>query len=139
MSKQNVLTKKQLNVIDALAKGYALSGILKRNHISPTTFHRWFASEAFERELGFRHALMQRQSALLLDQNACKAAKNLIKLMNNKDKPDIARRACLDVLNLINNEQPTNAFATSEPATVTMDQDTAGEVLKLLSKESKKP
>ena len=141
MGGQYLLTKKQLELIDALAKGQKLEGILKRKKIAPATFHRWFASEAFEQELQFRHQLAQRQSALLLEQHAYKAAKKLIDLMGKEEKPDVVRRACLDVLNLTNNSKRTaeaKAAKSSEPATVTMDKATAAAMLDLLSNECKK-
>ncbi len=141
MAGRNLLTKKQLKLIDALANGQPLSGILKRENIALATFRRWFFSEAFDQELRFRRELIQQQSALLLERKACSAAKKLVKLMDNEEKPDVARRACLDVLNLTNSSKSTadaSAVKSSGPATVTMDKRMAAAMLELLAEQAQK-
>lgn len=130
------LTKKQLQLIDALAQGLDLCDVPTQCNISPATFHKWVTSEAFERELRFRQNTAQRQSELLLGRNASKAARKLIELMEEKDKPDVTRKACLDILSLTGKQTPTTAAKPSESSTESLDKEVAAKILELLSKNN---
>lgn len=126
------LSKKQRTLIDTLAEGLDIAEVLRRCDISPATFHQWVTSEAFRRELAFRQTTACRQSRLLLGQNACIAVRKLITLMDDKDKPDVARRACLDILALVNADT-SEPIAPEPPTTAAVDDATAAEILSLLT------
>lgn len=127
------LNKTQRELIDALAEGLDIGALLKKFNLTSATFHRWLTSEAFERELHFQQSVARRQSELLLGRNAFNAAQKLIKLTNDTEKPDIARRACLDILSLTSKGSTEPMTETPAPAKVPLDEKTAAAMLDLLT------
>jgi hypothetical protein len=133
MSELKQLNVNQLKVIEALAKGADEDALLETGKIkSKQTLYKWLTSEGFARQMRLRRQVARCQSELLLADNVYTAAEKLVGLMDETNKPDVARRACLDVLALVDTDLPPLYEPTAEMP-VSLDRETAGRMLDLLS------
>jgi len=111
--------------------------VLDKHSISRSLYHRWLADERFNAEFEKRIAQAYRAGRIILARHAAAAAEKLVELTACKDKPDIARRACLDI---IATENPIPAGLPAEtqpddptPATAPLTPETASRILALLA------
>lgn len=129
------LTKKQLHLINLLAKGTDFDEAGVQCGTAPATLRKWLSSETFTTELAFRQDIARRQSELLLSRFATTAASKLIALLES-EKEETVRKACLDILNLTG-KQPQATGENVPPKPIQpLDSKTADKLLEVLSKEN---
>lgn len=132
------LTKRQLQLIDALASGMEVPDAMSQCKVSAGRFRQWSKSELFQEELEFRQQLAGQQSRLLIGKFVPLAAGKLIRLLES-EKEEVARKACLDILQMATANIPTtrqNTIATKEKP-LSLPPELANKLLKLLAKEEK--
>lgn len=134
MSEPKQLNQTQLKVVEDLASGKEVEWILKTHHITTKTFYKWLTGEAFARQMRLRRQVTRYQSQLHLADSVYAAAKKLVELTKD-DKPDVARRACLDVLELAHQELPP-MYEPPRPPRSPLDRETAGRMLDVLTGET---
>jgi len=99
-SKRRGLTGLQRRFLDRLFSGDGDEAAALRELGIPTwRYRRWLANAAFLEEMAFRIGAARRQWQLLVARYAPAAAARLIALTTD-EKPETARKACLDVLAL---------------------------------------
>ncbi|MCD6395599.1 MAG: hypothetical protein J7M40_19115 [Planctomycetes bacterium] len=133
------LSSKQLGVIDDLVGGEMdEKAVLAVHRVSMNDYGQWLEQTDFTALLQFRLDTMRRSAILLIAAYAPKAAETLLVLTRDK-KPEVARRACLDILTMpqalsdAGNEAPDKA--TIEPH---IDTQTAAEVLAAMAQVRRK-
>ena len=132
----NKLTKRQLNFIDELFKsGGDEAAVCLSNNISAAVYRRWLNQKAFTDELVFRGESAKRASRILLTQYLTVAAAKLVALTGS-DKEETARRACLDILSLNNDEVAADEEMPAEAALPKISPQTASKLLKVLAEDS---
>ncbi len=131
------LTKKQRDLIDALADGKTPSEAIAECNVTPAVFRRWLGGEAFAAEMAVRQDIARRQSKLMLAKSATEAAANLIGLLK-AEQPETARKACLDVLALTGTQakKETAGIPLPQPKPQPLDEATAAKMLDILAEES---
>ena len=135
MSQFKRLTKKQLSVIDEIFNGELTEQqILNKYKISRTIFNNWLGDKTFTEHFDKRVAAAYLHSSAYLARYAELAASKLVRLIES-DKPDIARRACLDIISMlkVSNENPQ--LQKQEPKTPrqTLSSEAAGRILAALA------
>jgi hypothetical protein len=111
MAMRKRLTRKQLAVLDDLfssdssANESGAGGILEKHGVSAADYRRWHSEEAFAQEYEARLAALGRQSRLLIARYASFAAAKLIALTESENQ-ETARKACLDIIDRIQNSDP---------------------------------
>ncbi len=99
-TQETKLNKRQLNVLDELFAGnIGEQQIFEKYKISRSVFESWLGQTNFISALRGRIAAAYQQSAMLLARYAPLAAARLIALTES-DKPETARRACLDIIEM---------------------------------------
>ena len=141
MPEAKQLTKKQLDVIEDLFAGELdEQAILDKHKLSRKLYNQWRNDESFAEQFEKRITDSYRQSDVLIARYAPVAAAKLIQLTES-DKPETARKACLDIISmpiLIANRkaQPSEE---SQPADaqfpVSLNAETAGRLLAVLAEE----
>ena len=119
MKRDGRLSKKQLAVIGDLFEG-ALDepAIIKKHNLGAGTICKWFGDERFVAQLNHKIETALLQSRLIIARCGSVAAVKLVELTES-DKPETARRACLDIISL----QAKQSAAPAEPA----DKDRPGD------------
>ena len=109
------LTKKQLSVIDDLFAGELDEReIFEKHRINKRVYDKWLADENFANEFDRRVKSAHRQGELIISRYASIAAMKLVNLTESAN-PETARKACLDVINCLRqNNQPSPAEQASE-------------------------
>jgi hypothetical protein len=120
MGKQKKLSRKQSAVLDDMLAGELDErDILEKHRVSQTAFNRWLGEDAFTAELNRRLQWLNLQSELIITRYKTLAAARLVHLTES-EKPETARKACLDIINLPNRsdnplKQPSNEPTASQP------------------------
>ncbi len=141
MTKQaGELTEEQLAVIEDLADGELdETAVLKKHGVSKDNYRQWLEQEAYIAELQFLMDSARRLGMFRIARYAPKAAKSLLALATDKSKPDVARRACLDILtmpqSLADRVDEASDKGTIEPL---VDTPTAAIILAALAKAKRK-
>ena len=130
------LTKKQLHLINLLAKGTDFDEAAVQCGTTPATLRKWLRSETFTAELAFRQDIARRQSELLLGRSASTAASKLIALLES-EKEETVRKACLDILNLTDKQTENTSESTPPKPMAPLDSRTTEKLLNLLSEEKR--
>lgn len=141
MTKQaGELTEEQLAVIEDLVDGdLDETAVLKAHGVSKDDYRQWLEQEAFIAELQFLMDSARRLGMFRIARYAPEAAKSLLALAKDKNKPDVARRACLDILtmpqSLADRVDEASDKGTIEPL---VDTPTAAIILGALAKAKRK-
>jgi len=140
MRKKNALTKRQLDVIDALFAGELdEQAVLEKHNVNARLYSKWQADDVFVEQFEKRIAAAHRQSAALIARYAPVAATKLVQLTQS-EKEETARKACLDIIAM----QPS-PMAQPKPQTPDPDkpdqsqqltQKTAAKILAILVEEN---
>ena len=103
MSKK--LSKRQLAVLDDLFSDSGLSAeqVLQKHNVSQNLYSKWLSDKSYIAEMDSRIQLLDRNSRLLIAKYASVAAAKLIALTDSENQ-ETARRACLDIINLLKDE-----------------------------------
>jgi hypothetical protein len=92
------LGRSQLAVIDDLLHGLSERETLRKNHISPYRYRKWRKNALFNREFADRKESLHTQRRYILISSLPQAARRLAELINC-EKDEVARKACLDIIN----------------------------------------
>lgn len=129
----NKLTKRQLKFVDELFKsGGDEAAAGKSCEISPALYHKWLNTKAFTDEITRRGDSAKRASKILLAQYLTVAAAKLVALTGS-EKEETARRACLDILSLNNDEAGSDDEMPTEAPLPKISPQTASKLLKVLA------
>jgi hypothetical protein len=139
------LNSKQLRVLDDLFAGdLSEQQIYEKHGISRSIFDGWLGEPKFCSVLNARIAAAYQQSTLTLARYAPIVSKRLIALTES-DKPDIARRACLDIIEMgkdIENRQPAQQQPiddglkpTDEKTSAALSDSQASAILEVLAEK----
>jgi hypothetical protein len=135
------LTKKQLDVIEDLFTGELdEQAILDKYKLSRKIYNQWRNDESFAEQFEKRITDAYRQSDVLLARYAPVAAAKLIQLTDS-DKPETARKACLDIISMPILTANRKAQLSDEPQPAdtqlpaSLNPETAGRLLALLAEE----
>jgi hypothetical protein len=141
MSGSKKLTNRQLAVIDDLFSGrLEEQEVLDKYKLSRRLYNKWLNNDAFNGQFEKRINEAYRQSAILIARYAPVAAAKLIQLTNS-DKPETARKACLDIISMPvhtagKKEKPSDeSQSTDTPSPVSLNPETAGKLLAVLAEE----
>jgi len=142
MSKRRQLSKKQLAVLEDLFGGeLGEVEILKKHGISRHVYNKWLAEELFFEQFRGHLAGVRLQSELLIARYTAAATVKLIELTES-EKPEVARRACLDIISQPGkNERVRPAEKRQEKTTEgprpKLSKDQAGKILAVLAGDVK--
>ena len=135
------LTKKQLAVIEDLFDGELdEQAILDKYRLSRKLYNQWRNDDSFAKQFEKRIADAYRQSDVLIARYAPIAAAKLIQLTDS-DKPETARKACLDIISMPILTASRKAQSANEPRPVdtrlpaSLNAETAGKLLAVLAEE----
>jgi hypothetical protein len=141
MSGSKKLTNRQLTVIEELFAGRLEEHeILEKYKLSRRLYNKWWTDETFSEHFERRINEAYRQSAALIARYAPVAAAKLIQLTSS-DKPETARKACLDIISMPAQSTCKKAISSDEskPADtqppVSLNPETAGKLLAVLAEE----
>ncbi len=140
MTKAKAFSAKQLAVIDDLFEGrLEEQAILEKHKLSRKLYDKWLADEAFTSHLDWRMAWEYRRSDFMLAHYARVAVSNLVQL-TDPQKPEVARKACLDIITMRTNRSAgTNETPGENPASTPesppFSPETAGKILAVLAEE----
>lgn len=140
MAKKRYLRKKQLDVMEELVNGELdEQEALKKHGVQQSTFNRWLQDRLFAAELGRRMRWLKRRGDLRVARCKSKAADQLAKLTAS-DKPETARKACLDILRLdeaadFGSEQCEGKCSDEEGQYEDLSAETAGKLLAVLAED----
>ncbi len=113
MSKK--LSKRQLTVLDDLfASDLSAEQVLQKHGVSQSLYSKWLGSDSYVVELDRRIELLGRNSRLLIAKFASLAAAKLIALTESENQ-ETARKACLDIISLLKDENQKAKPDSSEP------------------------
>ncbi len=141
MPRAKKLTKKQLDVIEDLFAGELdEQAILEKYKLSRKIYNQWRNDDSFAEQFEKRITDAYRQSDVLIARYAPIAAAKLIQLTDS-DKPETARKACLDIISMpiltANRKVPSSdeprPADTQLPAS--LNTETAGKLLAVLAEE----
>jgi len=135
------LTKRQLAVIEDLFAGELdEQAILDKYKLSRKLYYKWQNDDDFTEQFEKRIADAYRQSTVLIARYAHVAAAKLIQLTES-DKPETARKACLDIISMPILTASRKAQPSDEPQPadtqppVSLNAETAGRLLAVLAEE----
>jgi hypothetical protein len=135
------LTKKQLAVIDDLFAGQLEEqAILDKYKLSRELYYQWRNDDSFAEQFEKRITDAYHQSDVLIARYAPVAAAKLIQLTES-DKPETARKACLDIISMPILTASRKAQPSGEPQPAdtqipaSINAETAGKLLALLAEE----
>ncbi|MGD8786965.1 MAG: hypothetical protein PVJ60_06035 [Phycisphaerales bacterium] len=144
MSEEKRLSKRQLAVIEELFTGdLDEQDVLDKYKVSRTLFDKWQSDDNFTEQFDRRIASSYRQSAMLIARYAPLAATKLIQLTDS-EKPETARRACLDIISMPMLQTGRKTQVLNEPQSTDTQQSppfserTAGRLLAILAEEQRK-
>ena len=133
------LTKKQLDVIEDLFAGELdEQAILDKYKLSRKLYNQWRNDDSFAEQFEKRITDAYRQSDVLIARYAPVAAAKLIQLTES-DKPETARKACLDIISMPILTANRKAQPSEEPQSadtpLSLNAETAGRLLAVLAEE----
>ncbi len=136
-TKETVLTKQQIAVLDDIFFGNTSEDVvIKKHKVSTEVYCGWLNDGAFADEIEFRTGCLQRQSRLVQAKLTSYAAVKLLDLMNS-EKTEVVRKACLDTISFpagtVEN-QSSKSEVTNEAAGQ-FDSELAGRLLEMLAEE----
>ena len=136
----NQLTKKQLDVIEDLFAGELdEQAILDKYKLSRKIYNQWRNDDSFAEQFEKRITDSYRQSDVLIARYAPVAAAKLIQLTES-DKPETARKACLDIISMPILTANRKAQPSEEPQSadtpLSLNAETAGRLLAVLAEEN---
>jgi len=100
VKRRKYVRKKQTAVLDDLFNGeFDEQTVLSKHNVTRGVFSKWLSNERFAEEFSRRVAWAYWQSEALIARYSAVAAVKLVELTES-DKPETARRACLDILSL---------------------------------------
>jgi hypothetical protein len=141
MPEAKQLTKKQLDVIEDLFAGELdEQAILDKYKLSRKLYNQWRNDESFAEQFEKRITDSYRQSDVLIARYAPVAAAKLIQLTES-DKPETARKACLDIISMptLTANRKTQPSGEPQPANAqlpaSLNAETAGKLLAVLAEE----
>jgi len=106
---------KQRAVLDDMLKnGLTEHESLEKHNISPCRYRKWLENGLFEREINARIDAATRQSRLVMARYLPWAAERLIQLTAS-EKDETARKACLDVFSLHNDDAAKDTAENPQP------------------------
>ena len=141
MAKKKQLSKRQLDVIEDLFVGELTEqGILDKYKVGRRLFGKWLTDELFAEHLDRRIAVSYRQSAAYIARYAPLAAAKLVDLTES-DKPETARKACLDIISMQSDgqnsaERPTDGSSAAMSGSSQLSAEAAGKILAILAQEN---
>jgi len=141
MAKKKRLDKKQIAVIEELVNGKLDEHeTLKKYGVRRSTFNRWLRERLFVAELDRRVGWLKFRGDLTVARCKSEAADQLSKLTAS-DKPETARKACLDILRLdeaadFGSEQCEGKCSDEEGQYEDLSAETAGKLLAVLAEEN---
>ena len=115
MSNTKGITRKQHAVIDDLFAGeLEEQQVFEKHRINKRVYDKWLTEENFAGEFDRRLKSAHRQGELIIARFATVAAVKLVALTESAN-PETARKACLDVINYLRqNNQPSPAEQAGE-------------------------
>jgi len=135
------LTKKQLDVIEDLFAGELdEQAILDKYKLSRKLYNQWRNDDSFAEQFEKRITDSYRQSDVLIARYAPVAAAKLIQLTDS-DKPETARKACLDIISMpiLTANRKAQPSGETQPADTqlpdSLNPETAGKLLAVLAEE----
>lgn len=142
MSKEKVLSAKQLAVIEDLFEGKKEQEILKKHNLSRKLYEKWLADESFNRRLDRRAEWEYRKIAFNLALSVRKAVSSLVKLAES-EKGETSRKACIDIITIsVNRSVGTNAAQADNPApspeSTLLSPEITGKLLAVLAEQQQK-
>ena len=144
MSKRKHLSKRQLNVIEDLFVGEITEqDVLDKYKVGRHLYSKWLTNERFAEQLDKRITSAYRQSTAYIARCATLAAVRLVQLTAS-DKPETARKACLDIISMnaagtnsgIYAASPDHDAASAENEPQQLSAETAGRLLAVLAEEN---
>ena len=144
MAKKKQLSKRQLDVIEDLFVGELTEqGILDKYKVGRRLFGKWLTDELFAEHLDRRIAASYRQSAAYIARYAPLAAAKLVDLTES-DKPETARKACLDIISMQSDgqnsaetpERPTDGSSAAMSGSSQLSAEATGKILAILAQEN---
>jgi hypothetical protein len=134
------LGRKQRAVINDLLNGVNKYESLEKNKIRPFRYREWLKNELFRRELIGRIDAQKRQGKFLMLHCFPDAASKLAELLAS-DKPEIARKACVDVITLQKTHVSQDSEQKSEPdaQTLKISDDKAARMMAILAEKEQEP
>ncbi len=141
MPKTKQLTKRQLAVIEELFAGQLEEqAILDKYKLSRKLYDKWWNDDGFSEQFEKRIADAYRQSTVMIARYAHVAAAKLIQLTDS-EKPEVARKACLDIISMPILTANKKAQPSDEPQSpdtqfpFSFTAETAGKLLAVLAQE----
>jgi hypothetical protein len=135
------LTNRQLAVIEDLFAGQLEEQeILDKYRLSRRLYNKWRNDNTFNGQLEKRITQAYQQSAVLIARYAPVAAAKLIQLTGS-DKPETARKACLDIISMpvqtANKKAKTSEITQPDNIqdSFSLNSKTAGKLLAVLAEE----
>ncbi len=141
MFKPTYLTKKQKGVLeDLFSTSLTVQEILEKWKVRRPTYDRWHSQDLFAAEFKRRLKLMRNESDLIFARYSVEVAMKLVSL-TAAQKDEIARKACLDVINHYNRKPKTRFMKKPqiESKPKTLPPDVASRMLAFLTEEKKRP
>ena len=142
VKRRKYIRKKQMAVLDDLFNGeFDEQTVLSKHNVTRGVFSKWLSNERFAEEFSRRVAWAYWQSEALIARYSVVAAAKLVQLTDS-DKPETARRACLDIISLPRQEAQKNSVSVKAESntgkrTRQLSPEVAGRLLAALA-ESKK-
>lgn len=109
--KTQKLSKRQINVLDCLFTGeLTLNEILKKCRVSQITYYEWLSDPFFMSAFDTR---IDSAKAILTSTLAAYSQSALLSLVNltRSEKTETARKACLDIVKLVQEEKDEQTLA----------------------------
>ena len=142
MSKEKVLSAKQLAVIEDLFEGKKEQEILKKHNLSRKLYEKWLADESFNRQLDRRAEWENRRSGLMLARKAREAVSDLAGLTKSQQS-ETARKACIDIITISANRSAGSSAAQADnpampPDSPPLSPEITGKLLAVLAEQQQK-
>jgi len=141
MPVEKQLTKRQLAVIEDLFAGQLEEQeILEKYKLSRKLYNKWQNDDYFNEQFEKRITNAYHQSTVLIARYAPVAAAKLIQLTES-DKPETARKACLNIISMPILTAGRKAQPSDEPqpvdtsSPISLNAETAGKLLAVLAEE----
>jgi hypothetical protein len=125
--------KKQLAVLDDLfASDLSAEQILEKHRVTNSLYSRWQSDDSYIAELDRRIELLGRNSRILIAKYSSIAAAKLIALTDSANQ-ETARKACLDIISLLKDENPKTRPDSADPQPGTLPKIAPALAEKLLA------
>ena len=140
MLKSKYLSKKQRGVLeDLFSGGLTVQEVLEKWKVTRRTYYRWHAQEFFAAEFKRLMNLTRCESELIFARYAADVAAKLVNL-TFAEKDEIARKACMDVINYPNrrakNHVESKKLPITEPEPEPLPPEVASRLLAALANEN---